>query len=167
VRVVRYVLSAGVIALLLAIVAMMFAGWRGRKHRQSGIEKLVTTPKELGTTRAIFEGLYLATTVAGEPMNRIAVRGLGFRAPAAITVADTGVALALDGGTEFFIPASDLRDVTRAMLTIDRVVEEGGLVLVAWNLGNVPVDSYFRVEATQELITAILAIVPVQTGGNP
>ncbi|MCU1509999.1 MAG: hypothetical protein QOI02_1890 [Actinomycetota bacterium] len=153
-----------VILLLIAIIAMMLIGWRARKRRQSGIDALPPLPRQLGEPRAELDGLYLATTVADEPMNRIAVRGLGFRAGASITVTDTGIAIALDGGVEFFIPAADLRDVRSARLTIDRVVEEGGLVLIAWRLGTAVVDSYFRVDATRALITAVLAIVPEYSG---
>ena len=38
-----------------------------------------------------FEGFYVSTTLDGQPLNRVAVRGLGFRARATIAVADAGV----------------------------------------------------------------------------
>ncbi|PRY70379.1 hypothetical protein B0I08_101514 [Glaciihabitans tibetensis] len=169
-----------VVVLLLLLLALMLFGWRARKRRQAGLGQPAPVPEDLGAIRGTFDGLYVATTLAGDPLNRVAVRGLGFRARARLTVAETGVVLALRGEPEVFIPAAALREVTRATWTIDRVVEPGGLVLVGWTLGaadalphadagaaadaQTTVDSYFRLEAANELIEALNLIFTAPTG---
>lgn len=152
------------LAFLALLLVLMFLGWRARQRRQSAIAAPAAVPAALGMVHGRFDGFYVATTVAGEPLNRIAVRGLGYRARAAVTVADAGIVLALRGESEVFIAVPALRDVTRATWTIDRVVEEGGLVLIAWRLGETPVDTYFRLPDSEPLLAAIALIFPVSTG---
>jgi hypothetical protein len=149
-----YVLLAFVVIIALAIV-----GWLGRRRRQRNIPRPVSLPADIGPVHAEFEGFYVSTTLDGQPLNRVAVRGLGFRSRATIAVADEGVVLALPGNN-VFIPRGDIREVTRSNYTIDRVVEPGGLVLLAWRLGDVNVDSYLRVEKTEDLVAAIGGLLP-------
>jgi len=157
-----------VLVFLALLLLLMALGWRARQRRQAAIAKPLAPPESLGTIHGTFDGFYVATTVAGEPLNRIAVRGLGYRARASVTVAEAGIVLALRGENEAFIPTASLREVTRATWTIDRVVEEGGLVLVAWTLGEspqgTPVDSYFRLPDSEPILDAIALIFPVTTG---
>jgi hypothetical protein len=158
--------TAIVVIILVFALALMMLGWRGRKRRQSHLAEPEEIPSDLGALRGTFDGLYVSTTVAGEPLNRIAVRGLGFRSKARITVAERGVAIELAGGRDVFIPSDTLRGVDRANLTIDRVVETGGLVLVAWSLGDDAVDTYLRADDTSGLLGAIDSIIRTTTGGQ-
>jgi hypothetical protein len=157
-----------VVVFLLVLLGLMFFGWRARQRRQAGLGQPESVPQEVGLTCGEFDGFYVATTVAGDPLNRIAVRGLGYRSRARITVADAGIVLALRGEPEVFIPTAALREVTRATWTIDRVVEPGGLVLIGWNLGPsdspTAVDSYFRLESATELLAALNLIFTAPTG---
>ena len=152
-----------VLAGFVVIIALAILGWVLRRRRQRDIPKPLPMPADIGTLRGEFDGFYVSTTPDGEPLNRIAVRGLGFRARATIAVADGGVVLALPGNN-IWIPKETIREVTRANYTIDRVVESGGLVLLAWALGEVKLDSYLRVEETDELVTAIEALLPLSNG---
>ena len=153
-----------VLAFLALLLALMVLGWRARQRRQSAIARPLPPPESLGEIHGTFDGFYVATTVAGEPLNRIAVRGLGYRARASVTVAASGIILSLRGEPDAFIPTASLREVTRATWTIDRVVENGGLVLVAWTLGDTPVDSYFRLPDPDALLDALALIFPISTG---
>jgi hypothetical protein len=162
-------LLMGLVLLFLAVLLLlMVVGWRARQKRQSSIALPDAVPAALGTIFGIFDGLYVATTVAGEPLNRIAVNGLGFRSKVSVTVAESGIVLALRGTPDIFVPVAVLRDVTRATWTIDRVVERDGLVLIAWTLGQTPtetrVDSYLRLDEPQPLLDAINSIFPVSIG---
>ncbi|HEY4269599.1 MAG TPA: hypothetical protein VGM94_15565 [Galbitalea sp.] len=145
----------------VVIIALAIVGWSLRRRRQRDIEAPQPVPADLGETIAEFDGFYVSTTLDGQPLNRVAVRGLGFRARAGFTVTETGVVLALPGNN-IFIPREDIREVTRAQYTIDRVVEPGGLVLLAWTLGDTPLDSYLRVTETEELVAALSSIAPQQ-----
>jgi hypothetical protein len=152
-----------VMAGFAVIIALGIIGWATRRRRQRTIPMPEQLPGNIGEVRFEFEGLYVSTTLDGQPLNRVAVRGLGFRARVTVAVADLGVVLALPGNT-IFIPREAIREVTRAQYTIDRVVEPGGLALVAWTIGmgesaETKVDSYFRVDETQALVDAIRSIM--------
>jgi hypothetical protein len=154
-------LSAALVLLFLAVVlALMVLGWRARKRRQSALGAPQHPPADLGTALGEFSGLYVATTVGGEPLNRVAVRGLGFRAKTTVTVSSAGVVVPIAGQADIFIPAADVTAVGRATWAIDRVVEPDGLVLVGWNLGRDPMDSYFRVADPDGLLAALATIAP-------
>jgi hypothetical protein len=143
----------------VVIIGLAILGWTMRRRRQRNIPATVPLPADIGALRGEFDGFYVSTTLDGQPLNRVAVRGLGFRARASIAVADKGVVLALPGNN-VFIPRESLREVTRSNYTIDRVVEPGGLVLLAWTLGNVALDSYLRVPNTEHLISALTTLLP-------
>ena len=159
-----------VLAIFVLLVGLMAVGWFTRRRRQHGIPPLVPVPSEVGDVAAEFLGFYVSTTLDGQPLNRVAVRGLGFRSRATIRIAAAGVIVSLPE-QDFFIPVSALREAKRARYTIDRVVEEGGLALIAWTLSGpagqdsavartVKLDSYFRVDETQELVNAVAALIP-------
>jgi hypothetical protein len=143
----------------VVIIGLSILGWTLRRRRQRNIPAPAPLPADIGALRGEFDGFYVSTTPDGQPLNRIAVRGLGFRARATIAVADAGVVLSLPGNT-VFIPQADIREVTRANYTIDRVVEAGGLVLLAWTLGGVGLDTYLRVAQTEELVDSLRSLLP-------
>ena len=147
----------------VVIIALAAIGWTTRRRRQRALPVPEPLPADIGTIRGEFEGFYVSTTPDGQPLNRIAVRGLGFRSRVTIAVADKGVVLALPGNN-VFLPRDSLREVTRANYTIDRVVERGGLVLLAWTLGETKLDSYLRVEQTEDLVNALQGLLPAGAG---
>lgn len=163
----RNVSTTIVIAVILLALIGMYFGWRGRTKRQKTLALPLPVPPSTGTELFVGEALYVATTIANDPLNRVTVKGLGFRARATVTVTVSGVILSLNGERESFIPLADLLAVERATWTIDRVVEAGGLVLLAWSLGGAPVDTYLRVEgsvgpdALIDSLVSLLATKPV------
>ena len=159
----RSALMGIVLAFLAVLLVLMYLGWRARQRRQASLATPHSAPAELGSTIGSFAGLYVATTTAGNPLDRIAVHGLGFRAKTVVIVANAGVALQIAGQDDTFIPVANLRELRRATWTIDRVVEAGGLQLLAWTLGEVRVDSYLRMaqpEAFEGAIALLLASRP-------
>jgi hypothetical protein len=164
----RALLMGGVIVLLLALLALMLLSWRNRKRRQSSLAIPETVPQNIGAVHGVYDGLYVATTIAGDRLNRVAVRGLGFRSQATLTVADRGIALALRGAHDVFIPVQNIREITRATWTIDRVVERDGLVQISWNLGpdgaSTALDSFFRMDSSTELLDDLTTIFPAPIG---
>jgi hypothetical protein len=155
----RSMLLAYVLIGFIVIIGLAVLGWLLRRRRQRNIPAPVPMPADLGALRGEFEGFYVSTTFDGQPLNRVAVRGLGFRSRATIAVTERGVVLALPGNN-VFIPRDDVREVTRSNYTIDRVVEPEGLVLLAWTLGPVNLDSYLRVEDNDELASALQSLLP-------
>ncbi len=148
-----------VIGILVLMLALMALGWRARLRRQSGLAKPATTPEELGEQFGRFEGKYVATTVSGDPLDRVAVHGLGFRGNATVQIAENGVLLRIAGGRETWIPTADLRARRTATWAIDRVVEPGGLQLLEWQLGDTSVDSYFRFDDALEFARIVDRVI--------
>ena len=151
---VRYFLAAVVLAFLAIVLGLMVLGWWLRRRKQRGIPSLAVAPTEL-TDPQEFEGLYVSTTSVENPLDRIAVRGLGFRARTTVLVAAEGVLFAIAGQPNSFLPRADLKKVGRASWTIDRGVEPDGLVVIDWTLGEQALASYFRMENPEGFFTAV------------
>jgi hypothetical protein len=130
-------------AAVLLVALGMTLSWRRRQRRGAGLGAPAPAPAALGEVLAAAEVLYVATTHAGEPLERIAVRGLGFRARGSALVHPEGVVLDLDGSEPVILPAAGL-EVGRATWAIDRVVEPDGLILLGWTLGATRVETALR-----------------------
>jgi hypothetical protein len=155
---------------LLLLLAAMFWAWRARKKRQSAFHRPAEAPAtdargaELGRASV----LYVATTKAGEPLERLTIPGLAFRGRGVVTVFEQGVSLTIPGEPETFIPRAALSSVGTSTWAIDRVVETGGLVRFDWTYetesGPAEVESYLRAtelgDATR-LIDATNSIIPI------
>jgi hypothetical protein len=151
-------------AFIVVVVVLMAVGWRNRRRRQAGIGPLPTPPAELGEILHAEDALYLATTRADAPLDRIAIRGLGFRAEARVTVTASGVLLELVGEPPLFIEAGRIRGIGVATWTVDRAVERDGLIFVRWDLGETLVDSYLRSADSGALLAALDRLVPASRG---
>ncbi|MHA6668068.1 PH-like domain-containing protein [Homoserinimonas sp. A447] len=146
----RPLLMAIVIAFLLILLALMVLGWRKRQRSQAAFPAPLALPENPGAETLAADAFYVATTVAGEPLNRIAVGGLGYRARATVGVLEHGLRLSIPGQPAIYIPAESIRTVERATWAIDRAVEQDGLILIRWALGETAdarreVDSYLRI----------------------
>lgn len=154
--------AAIVAGVILLVFVGMWAGWRRLQRRDASLRPLTALPADLGTQFASVDALYVATTAAGRPLERLAIRGLGFRAFARVDVHAAGVVLALKGAATIFIPAGQLLEVAPATVAIDRVVERDGLIRLGWlvpgsgptgNAERTPVDSYLRVVDPERSLT--------------
>lgn len=154
----RTILQAIVVVFLAALLLLMVLGWRARQRRQRDIVPLVAAPDDLGVVIISLDGKYVATTASGNPLDRIAVHGLGFRSNVTAVVAQSGILLQLPAN-DLFIPLADLRDIRRATWTIDRVVEKDGLHLIEWILGDRVVDSYLRMAEPTEFEQAVNSLL--------
>ena len=126
------------------ILVSMVVAWRARLRRDSGLTAPLGVPEHAEVTSR-HEVLYVATTRHDEPLERLAVKPLVYRARGEAVVTDRGLALSLDGAPTVFLASRRLVAVDRATVTIDRVVEPGGLVRVAWRIDDETiVDSYLR-----------------------
>lgn len=133
-----------VAAVIAALFALMWLGWRSRKHRQGGIPVPESPAGDLRLSSPPVEGTYVATTLAAEPLERINVHRLGVRTTAALGVSDTGIVLDRDGVPDMLIPAADLEDVRTESGMIGKFVERDGLIIITWRLGDTLVDTGFR-----------------------
>ena len=154
---------AVVIAALVLFLVLIALGWSSRKRRQRAIAAPQQPPATLGTVLGEFPGLYVATTIANDRLNRVAVHGLGFRAKSTVVIAEVGVVVPIAGQKDTFIPRGDISEVARATWTIDRVVETDGLIMIAWRLGETAVESYFRAENPEAFLAAATTLAPIPT----
>ncbi|TDN92955.1 hypothetical protein [Microbacterium sp. BK668] len=155
----------GVALLLLALLAW---SWYRRVRRDRGFTAPHGEIPAGATQTALFAVLYVATTRHGEPLERLAIRGLGFRSRADLTVTSEGVAIDLTGQPRIFLASARIAGVAQASVAIDRVVEPDGLVRIEWRTDEGPlVDSYFRPQdaSARALADAVGAILtPTSTG---
>ena len=159
---------------ILAVISLAFAGmalgWRRRIRRQSGLGPVAALPADPGTPDVTAEVLYVATTLRDQPLERVAVAGLGHRARATAQVFPGGLSLALAGRDAAWIPAADLDGVDRSTYAIDRGVEPGGLLRISWDLAGTAVDTYLRPPAPADasaLLDAIQRILRGSVASSP
>jgi hypothetical protein len=150
----RWATVAIIVFFMAVMLGAMALSWWARKKRQSGYAELALVPTELGELLGEFSGLYLASTPLEEPLNRIAVRGLGFRARTTIEVFTAGLVFIGDR----FVPAATIDGIGRASYTIDRGVEPDGLTVVSWSLGDAHIDSYFRLDDPEGFLRVASAL---------
>ena len=99
-----------VLTLVLIGVALglIWLGWRNRLRRQADVDALPEIPVELGAAVAVADGQYVASTTAGDWLDRIAVHNLGIRTDAELSVHPEGVLFDRSGAGPVFIPAASL-----------------------------------------------------------
>ncbi|WP_332602179.1 PH-like domain-containing protein [Arthrobacter sp. S2(2024)] len=153
------------VVVLAAVAAGLIAiGWRGRLKRQAGLGQLPDVPEPLGPAGIVAEGQYVATTTAGDWLDRVAVHGLGFRGNAEMSIHPEGILFDRKGTSPLFVPAEAVTDCGSANGMAGKFVEKDGLVVLSWMLGEHELDTGFRprraadkqplLEALQELISA-------------
>ena len=151
--------------MLAALVVLLFLAWRGwsnRVGRYGHLPALALASEFAGRPSQTFSLLYVATTEAEKPMERVARKPLAFRARVQLGVAPEGIFLSIPGEDDTVLPAAALRGVGRATWTIDRVVDGDGLVFVRWLWGDTLVDSYFRSVdyPADEIVMALEDLIP-------
>lgn len=154
------------VVLCLSAVAftLIAAGWRSRLRRQAGVGQLPDVPEQLSPASTMADGQYVATTTAGDWLDRIAVHGLGIRSNAEMSVHAEGVLFDRAGAGPLFVPAAEVTGFRQASGMAGKFVEKDGLVVLSWRLGERELDTGFRtrqasdkqplLEALQELISA-------------
>lgn len=138
-------LAVLVIAAVAALVLLaMFVGWRRRLRRDAGLTAPLGVPEHAEVTGR-YEILYVATTAHDQPLERLAVSPLTYRARGELVLTDRGVAFSLDGAPTVFLSSARLLIADRATVAIDRVVERDGLIRLVWRAtDDIHVDSFIR-----------------------
>ena len=169
-------LATLIVALVLVLVLLlMLRSWRRRTKRDSTLPAGYPPPAAPGRELASAAMLYVATTPRDEPLERLNIAGLGFRARGGVSVTEHGIVLELAGSPALFIPADAVQLVSTATWAIDRAVEPGGLLLIGWRLNTTGpdalanseaptgVDSYFRFSDPADRTAIIEAIRSIST----
>ncbi|NLE80991.1 MAG: transporter [Rhodococcus sp.] len=139
----------GLTVFWVAMIALMYRGWRGRARRQAdSIGQLPPVPRELGPqVVAPVTGLYVGSTVAPSWQDRIAVGDLGFRAAGEIARYASGILLERDGATPIWIPESSIRAVRTERGLAGKVMTKDGVLVIRWELPTgTEIDTGFRAD---------------------
>lgn len=150
------------LAITLAVIAAAFGlirvGWRNRLRRQSDVAQLPPAPVAPGEPLARAEGQYVASTTAGDWLDRIAVHGLGIRTNATLAVYPHGVLFDRSGAPALYIPAAALDGVRLDSGMAGKFVEKDGLLVLSWMHGSHGLDTGFRTRraADRDVVFAAL-----------
>ena len=162
--------GAGLAVLLVIIVfALMWRGWQRRVRRDATMMAPgVSTSFDVGQVVGAWRGLYVSTAERANVLERIAAPGLAFRAQATLVLGDSGVVFDLRGEQPTMIPLERIDGITTSHLTIDKVVERGGLTVIDWQLethdGLRAVSSFFRMSsADRDALFAAYANLTITT----
>lgn len=159
----RVLIGVAILAAVALVFGLLALGWQRKRRAQADLGEPQAPPADLGAATFTDDLLYVASTRAGAPLDRITIAGLGFRARATLSTAPEGLVLDLAGRGPVFIPQQSIRGVGRATWTIDRVVDTDGLIFVRWVLGTTEIDSYLRSTDPDRLVTALNALVPEES----
>ena len=129
------------LAFFAVIGLFAFISWRRRILKQ---QALLENPLEISSSSAGFKCLYVATTFADRPLERVVAHGLAHRGVAHLLITDSGLEVSRIGETSFLIPRAALIQVGSVSAVIDRAVEKDGLVAIKWKLGAEELESHFR-----------------------
>jgi hypothetical protein len=139
--------TLAVVALLVALGLLMRRGWRRRAARQSDLPPLPSAPVERGQLLLpALNGRYLATTTAGDWLDRIVAQGLGVPSRAELRLTRRGLEVSRPAAANFFVPAPQLRDARLDQAIGGQVAEDAGLLIVTWQHGDRLLDSGFRAD---------------------
>jgi hypothetical protein len=162
----NYFTGAVVSVLIVAVLfALLWAGWRGRMRRQDGLAAPPEVPGALGEPMLRVGGQYVTTTSARDWLDRIAVRQLGIRTNADLSVHPEGVLFDRAGAPALFIPADSLDGVRLESGMAGKFVEKDGLVVLSWQLGDTAVDTGFRTRAAADKALLVRALEDLMLAG--
>ncbi|MFM9432083.1 hypothetical protein [Arthrobacter sp. MP_2.3] len=158
-----------VLVLVGVALLLIWFGWRNRLRRQADVDPLPEVPAELGAALAVADGQYVATTTAGDWLDRIAVHNLGLRTNAELSIHPQGVLFDRSGAGPVFIPAARLTGVRRESGMAGKFVEKDGLLVISWMLGTRELDSGFRTRHASDntpLLTTLQNLIPAAPQAN-
>lgn len=134
------------VAVVLVFLIPALLGWRRRRARDERRADLPELPADIETreTAAHVDGMYVATTVHGNTMDRVVGHGLGVRTKARVHVYEDGLLYDRHGAEPLWIAASRITDHGTGAGQVGKFVEPGGLVMVTWSHEGRSVDTGFR-----------------------
>lgn len=143
----RILLTVGFALFWVAMVALMYRGWKGRARRQADrVGDLPAVPEQRGAQLiAPSTGLYVGSTLAPSWQDRIAVGDLGFRATGELSRYERGVLFERDGASAIWIPQSSIRAIRTERGLAGKVMSKDGVLVIRWELPTgTEIDTGFR-----------------------
>jgi hypothetical protein len=149
----RDIVALACALIFLALIALAVSAIKRRAIQQSGLGALTALETVSGATTDEASGFYVSTVFADKPLERIVSHGLLHRGKVDLVLRSDGIQVKRLGEASFAIAASAITDVARATATIDRGVEQSGLLAISWMLGETEVTTNFRLDAADDTQT--------------
>jgi hypothetical protein len=146
----RDIVALACALIFLSLVALAVSTMKRRAKKQSGLGALTALEAVSGASIAEASGSYVSTVFANRPLERLVSHGLLHRGKVDLVVREDGIQVKRLGEASFAISASAITDVARATATIDRGVEQSGLLAISWMLGATEVTTNFRLDAADD-----------------
>jgi hypothetical protein len=146
----RDIVALAFLTVFFLIAALAIVSIRRRVMKQSDIGALSAPDSLSGAQLAAVDAKYVSTVFADRPLERVVSNGLMHRGLARLVLLQDGIQVIRVGERSFAIRADAIRDVSRASATIDRGVENSGLVALTWMLGSTEVTTNFRLSAADD-----------------
>lgn len=140
----------GLLIFIALVYWLMRQGWKWRGTLQSDVPQPHPLPEHSGTAKLALTGRYHGSTTAGQWLDRVVAHGLGTRSRVELTLTDAGLDVVRPGANDFFVPAAQLREARLDKGIAGKVLTEGGLLIVTWQLGDKLLDSGFRSDRSAE-----------------
>ena len=142
----RAVLLLAFAAFIALAYALMLRGWRNRQRQQGFLPAPATATPGAALLGEPVPGLLVGTTFAGRWLDRVVVHGLSDRSVSDLSLATDGVHLTREGAAELFVPWADLVSAEPGAALAGKVMGEGGLLLLTWQLGGTELTTGFRAD---------------------
>lgn len=146
----RTLLTLAFLALVLLAVWGMRRSWLKRAKRLADLPPLPIPTTAADPLALEVAGRYLATTLAGDWLNRVVARGLGAPSRAVWSVRGAELVVSRPGFEDFAIPQAAVQQVRADRAIAGRAFERDGIIVVTWQLGDYLLDSGFRADSTEE-----------------
>ena len=146
----RDIVALACALIFLALIALAVSAIKRRAKKQSGLGAVTALETVSGATTDEASGFYVSTVFANKPLERIVSHGLLHRGKVDLVLRSDGIQVKRLGETSFAIATSAITDVARASATIDRGVEQSGLLAISWLLGETEVTTNFRLDAADD-----------------
>lgn len=150
----------------VGIMYLMLHGWNSRT-RKIQIEALPSVPEESTEGAVRTHGIYVTSTLAAQPYERITAQGLGVKSAVEVIVRADGVLLLRQGAADLFIPLTLLQRVGVTSGMIGKFAAPGSIVVLRWTLDALALDTGIHIrsdEARAALIEQITELIDSRHG---
>ncbi|MEE1929048.1 hypothetical protein V1J52_12805 [Streptomyces sp. TRM 70351] len=155
----------GMILVIALVYWLMRQGWKWRATLQGDLPEPAPVPATADTPELTLTGRYHGSTAAGQWLERIVAHGLGTRSRVELSLTARGLTVLRPGARDFAIPREALRGARLDKGIAGKVVTEGGMLVITWQLGDRTLDSGFRADHPAEHPRWVTAVTQAAAAG--
>jgi hypothetical protein len=140
---------------LLIFAALMVFTISSIKRKSNAIAWQAPTllkPEQTGVLLTSVAAQYVSTVLTDNPLKRFAAKQLLFRGRASLSIYERAVVIDRVGEQSIEIEGDSIRQISRASASIDRGVENSGLLAITWLTGTTSVTTNLRLDAVSDTV---------------